>query len=118
MTVFTDQEVADGLVRLGRSPDAKFLRQLLVQVLVAVPAETLSDGALRHFEGRRNLARTLITVCNLNADAAEKAGTIDDAAHLVRSPSGTVRPGATRGLERRVPAVAAQPDKPRSPGGR
>jgi len=100
--IFTDQEVADGLKRLARSPDAKFLRQLLLQVQLSTGGDMSSLGALAHEQGRRTLAQQLMSAITFAQEPDERVSPEPNAAELA-ARSGGSRRVSTGGIRRRVP---------------
>jgi hypothetical protein len=97
---FTDQEIREGIARLGKQPDAKFLRKRLLSILMSLPPADAGHGALAEQNGRRTLASDLLNALEFTTD-----GRTDDDAELARrstAPSGI----ASARSRSRVPAVS------------
>lgn len=105
---YPDDVVAAALERMGRSDDAKFLRQRLMRVLLDEVSSNAELGALKLLQGRRLLARELLNDLGLTD---ERPGN-SDAELVKRSGPVGASSGASSGAGRwRVPAVAPD-DKP------
>jgi hypothetical protein len=102
--IFSEEEITGGLLRIGRSPDAKFLVQKLLNVLLSVTGPGISNGALERTEGARNFASELIKA--LDYEQGRDGGRHYDngsAAELARRQPGVVRNVTGSGIRRRVP---------------
>jgi hypothetical protein len=102
--IFTPEDIALQLKVIGRSAQAPFLIQYLLQVQLSTLGPGVSDGALRHHEGARNFASELIKA--LDYEQGRDGGRHYDngsAAELARRQPGVVRNVTGSGIRRRVP---------------
>ncbi len=81
--------------QIGRTPEGKIARALLVSMLMRGPTPGMSDGAVREEVGRLNLAREVLTLM----DSASTDGPEHSASAAI-SRSAPV-PGPRRGAGRR-----------------
>lgn len=70
MTELTTEEVENAWKELGRTPAGRIARRLLEDTLTGVCGYQAPDGALRHAEGQRSLARRLIFLMDADVPGA------------------------------------------------
>lgn len=98
--IFPDDEVANGLERLSRYPEARYLKQVLLTELLKVSGQNQKAGAVRVLEGRRSFADELIKKLKFEP---QKNDAGPDATELIRRPAQRER--AESRSERRLAAA-------------
>jgi hypothetical protein len=97
--IFPDDEMTEGLKRLGLHPEAQYLSQWCIKALQYVVPDGASDGALLRNEGRRSFAADILNLMELREASHDRK---PDAAELARHRAGVVATGQ-RGIGRRLP---------------
>src|ERR1017187_10379509 len=92
---YTAEEIATGIVVLGKRPDAVFLHERLILEIQFTSGMGIEGCALSYLAGRRSMAADLLKLLDLDLDDAHRP-----ADHTIRS-GGSSRPSGTA---RRVPA--------------
>ena len=69
-------DIESAWVTMGTRPEARIAREKLLTILMEVESPLQSDGALRHHEGRRSLARELISLLDKDAPAHDPGSSI------------------------------------------
>jgi hypothetical protein len=96
--IFTPDEIANGLERLGRAQDAKYLQQVLLQALLSVDQSDEKSSTARAEFGKRIFAAELVKA--LKFDASNDG---PDATELIRGRQRERPEPVRRHLRRRLP---------------
>lgn len=100
--IYGEQEIAEGLKKLGRYPEGKYLAQVLISELQMLEARVSDHGALAALQGRRSLAATLLTALELRVADLTRPDQ-PDPGELVPGGSAPRRINVERQSRRRVP---------------